>query len=181
MMWFLQEKMLMIKTYEASNALHLPAILFKGGDTNITVTCYYYHKGEIVMKRFNKLIGYLSVFMFAAVFPLSAHAEKAGTTGAGEWDKLGTYTYTYSSPTVYSSGGDFRVCLSGSTPFSVSLHLYEDDPGDNPDEYVGSNYFSPGECHTFSSIGKFVDGSNNKAEFFVTDYSGKSKTVTFYD
>lgn len=115
------------------------------------------------------------------VFPLTAQAEKAGTAGAGEWDKLGTYTYTYSSPTVYSTGGDFRVCLSGSTPFSVSLHLYEDDPGDNPDDYVGANYFSPGECHTFGSIGKFVDGSNNKAEFFVTDYSGKSKTVTFYD
>lgn len=55
--------------------------------------------------------------------------------------------------------------------------LYEDDAGDNPDDYVGANYFSPGECHTFI----FVDGSNNRAEFFVTDYSGKSKTVTFYD
>lgn len=63
--------------------------------------------------------------------------------------------------------------------FSVSAHLYEDDAGDNPDDYVGANYFSPGECHTFSSIGKFVDGSNNKAEFFVTDYSGKSKPLRF--
>lgn len=153
----------------------------KGGDIYITVSYYDQNKGEILIMRCNKLIGYLSVFMFAVAFPLSAHAEKAGTAGAGEWDKLGTYTYTYSSPTVYSSGGDFRVCLSGSTPFSVLLHLYEDDAGDNPDEYVGSNYFSPGECQTFSSIGKFVDGSNNKAEFFVTDYSGKSKTVTFYD
>ncbi|KIN30460.1 hypothetical protein B4073_1950 [Bacillus subtilis] len=44
------------------------------------------------------------------------------------------------------------MCLSGSTPFSVSLHLYEDDPGDNPDDYVGANYFSPGEYHTFGVL-----------------------------
>lgn len=69
------------------------------------------------MMRFTKVIGFLSIFGFAAFFPLTAQAEQVGTAGAGEWDKLGTYTYTYSSPTVYSSGGDFRVCLSGSTPF----------------------------------------------------------------
>ncbi len=67
--------------------------------------------------RFTKVVGFLSVLGLAAVFPLTAQAEKAGTAGAGEWDKLGTYTYTYSSPTVYSTGGDFRVCLSGSTLF----------------------------------------------------------------
>lgn len=53
--------------------------------------------------KFTKVVGFLSVLGLAAVFPLTAQAEKAGTAGAGEWDKLGTYTYTYSSPTVYST------------------------------------------------------------------------------
>lgn len=101
--------------------------------------------------------------------------------GAGEWDKLGTYTYLYSSKPVYSGGGDFKVCLSSNQSFSLTIHLYEDDAGDNPDEYVGANYFSPGECHVFSGISKYIDGDNNKAELYLYDYSGKNVTVTLYD
>lgn len=118
--------------------------------------------------------GFLA-FIFALISPFSVFA------GAGEWDYLGTQTYIYSSKPVYSGGGDFKVCLSSNMNISLSLHLYEDDAGDNPDEYVGSNYFSPGECHVFSNIGKYVDGDNNKAEFYVSDYTGKYITVTFYD
>lgn len=128
--------------------------------------------------KFNKASAVLLTIMCALVIPFSAQAR---TAGAGEWDKLGTYTYIYSSNPVYSGGGDFRVCLSSKSNFSVTLHLYEDDAGDNQDDYVGANYFSPGECYNFNNIGKYVDGDNNKAEFFVFDYSGKYVTVTFYD
>lgn len=48
--------------------------------------------------RFTKVVGFLSVIGLAAVFPLTAQAEKAGTAGAGEWDKLGTYTRRYTQP-----------------------------------------------------------------------------------
>lgn len=121
-----------------------------------------------------KIIAVLLGLSFSFAIPFSSVFA-----GPGEWDNLGTYTYIYSSKPVHSGGGDFRVCLSSSVNFSTTLHLYEDDPGDNADEYVGANYFSPGECYTFSSIGKYVDGTNNKAEFYVFDYSGKYVTVTF--
>ncbi|KMM55903.1 hypothetical protein ACH95_18445 [Bacillus glycinifermentans] len=130
----------------------------------------------------SKIGAVLFTAMCTLLLPFStAFASGAQTAGAGEWDKLGTYTYIYSSKPVYSSGGDFRVCLSSSAGFSLTIHLYEDDPGSNQDEYVGANYFSPGECHTFKNIGKFVDGDNRKAEFYAYDYSGKYVTVTFYD
>ncbi len=60
--------------------------------------------------RFTKVVGFLSVLGLAAVFPLSAQAEKAGTAGAGEWDKLGTYTYILTQVRRYTRPEEILEC-----------------------------------------------------------------------
>lgn len=61
--------------------------------------------------------------------------------------------------------------MSDSNLSAARYHLYEYDPCDGNDDYVGYADIMNGECKTFTNIGKFVDGDNNKAEFYVV-YSG---------
>lgn len=98
--------------------------------------------------------------------------------GAGEWDYLGSSTFTTSSAIAHSSGGDFLVCLNSGP--SGYYNLYEYDPN-NADDRVGYVYLTPGDCGAFRSIGGFVDGDNKKAEFYVYKSFGGSATVSFYD
>ncbi|WP_221568674.1 hypothetical protein [Alkalihalobacillus sp. TS-13] len=61
----------------------------------------------------------------------------------------------------------------------VRYELWEYDPGSNNDDFVG---FTTDTGHTFRNIGKFVDGSNNRAEFYARKYVGHgSDSVYFYD
>ncbi|TCW41679.1 hypothetical protein EDC32_1011346 [Laceyella sacchari] len=102
----------------------------------------------------------------------------ASTYGPGEWDYVGSSTFTYSSAYAYSGGGDFMVCLASGP--STTYYLYEYDPN-NADEFVGYVYLSAGQCGVFRGIGGYVDGDNKKAEFYVEKDVGGTATVDFWD
>lgn len=118
----------------------------------------------------------------------------SASAGAGEWDNMGTYALHNTSQSyikqtlpslVKSSGGDFKACVKIKNPedYYIMVKLYEYDPA-NADENVGSGLIGKtGGCKTFSNIGKYVDGTNKKAEFYVKVwlYSNNSGSVTFYD
>lgn len=94
------------------------------------------------------------------------------------------------SKTFYSTGGDFRVCLSGfdvnGANDVVRVWLREKDNNNRSEvlnayvtphaEKIGSNGVA---CFEFRNIGKWVDGSNKKAEFqFKAQLFKKGENVT---
>ncbi|MBH5318258.1 hypothetical protein I6N90_10600 [Paenibacillus sp. GSMTC-2017] len=77
---------------------------------------------------------------------------------------------------VYSTGGDLKVCSTRYGNFT----LMEYDPGTNRDEVVSSKWISG--CEIWEDIGRFVDGDNNRAEFYVITRSAEHPTfITTYD
>jgi hypothetical protein len=110
------------------------------------------------------------------------------TFGAGTWDYL-TYDYinTEKSIIVNSGGGDFMFIITQPNigpGFSWMYKVYEDD-GAVGDDTVG--YYSLGNYSDPQAIiidaRPFVDGDNNKAEFYIekTTVPTRSVLVEFYD
>lgn len=98
----------------------------------------------------------------------------------GQWDYIGSSTFTSSSAIAYSTGGDFAFCLY-SGPTAV-YELWEDDPGNNNNDYVGKAELSKDECGIVRGIGSFVDGDNKRAEFYVKKTgAGGSARIDFWD
>lgn len=100
-------------------------------------------------------------------------AAPSATAGPGEWDFLGQYAlYESSQPGVYrtltakSGGGDLRVCLLDGPSWTARYSLWEYDPN-NADDHVMDFYLDEGRCVVFRSIGGYVDGDNNRAEFYI--------------
>lgn len=116
-------------------------------------------------------VGALTVSMFAA----GPAAAGPGWDRAGKSDMVKNKTgdpYRSAKPGL-SAGGNFMVCFGGSVGKS-SFKLYEADTG-NADDYVGTYGANAKGCIVANKIGKYVDGSNNRAEFYVTTkYSGSS-------
>ncbi|WP_437978308.1 hypothetical protein WMF11_17825 [Sorangium sp. So ce295] len=104
--------------------------------------------------------------------------SSTASAGSGEWDYVGSSSFSYTSAVVKSAGGDFMICLESGP--SGYYSLYEDDSS-NADEYVGYVYLRPGACGAFRGIGGFVDGDNDRAEFYVYKSFGGSATMTFWD
>ncbi|MGA8941920.1 MAG: hypothetical protein WB502_04280 [Thermoactinomyces sp.] len=98
--------------------------------------------------------------------------------GPGEWDYVGSSAFVSYSAYAQSGGGDFMFCLNSGP--STYYYMYEYDP-DNADEYVGYVYLRAGQCGVFRDIGKFVDGNNKKAEFYVAKNVGGTAHVDFWD
>ncbi|WP_173918991.1 hypothetical protein [Halobacillus sp. Marseille-Q1614] len=129
-----------------------------------------------------KLLGLLLISIM--VFPSSGLATPT-TLGAGEWDTILDTSITATSsgartPIVYSGGGDLRVCVSGIQPYNdVRLLLYSDNgSGDSVDDFVpprmtyyNNSTVSPLFCFNKVDARPHVDGSNNKAEFYLKVYS----------
>lgn len=112
--------------------------------------------------------------------------------GAGEWDIIGSDEFTNQSEIFESGGGAFKICLSKKSK-SGYYELYEEDPY-NRDDVVYDNgvkglYYKTAQskdfdskgCHVFKNINKYVDGTNNQAEFYLRKYSGGNSTVIAYD
>ncbi|MBH5316307.1 hypothetical protein I6N90_00605 [Paenibacillus sp. GSMTC-2017] len=60
--------------------------------------------------------------------------------------------------------------------------MREYDPGTNADENLGGKDIPSGGCKVWENIGAYVDGTNNRAEFYVfTASSVGPPTVKFYD
>ncbi|MFC7898457.1 hypothetical protein [Streptomyces sp. NPDC057381] len=105
---------------------------------------------------------------------------------SGGWDYVGTsefhrnpYPYQqYSSKPKKSTGGNFLTCITTANTKSAMYQLWEADPGrnDNVATYVGG-----AGCLAWKNIGKYVDGSNNRAEFYIRTDDYAAMRVKSYD
>lgn len=122
-------------------------------------------------------------FVTAFLLPFSSV-----NAGAGEWDSRGTYNAdnwsssheAFATPAVDSGGGAFKFCVSDQPVGGDWYRLWENDPGSRNDDYVGRKWLHHGECFTVRDIGRFVDGNNKKAEFYVVVDHYYAK-ISFYD
>lgn len=93
--------------------------------------------------------------------------------GAGVWDEIGQDTFYISSKVFYSGGGNVKVRFSqpygGKFGPKWEYIMYEQSPV--IDRVVGKTKLDnegPGVYDIVYDVRGFVDGSNNKAELFLT-------------
>ncbi|ETP68929.1 hypothetical protein HF394_14865 [Planococcus glaciei] len=113
---------------------------------------------------------------------------------AAGWNNVGQQTFTgitsiktLKTKTFQSTGGDFQGVFHYQHQ-NLSVQLWEYDP-DNADDLVRSwqTAYGQGGSLTYRDIGKYVDGSDGKAEFYfvikTTDStpSQRGLQVTAYD
>ncbi|WP_249669890.1 M23 family metallopeptidase [Polycladospora coralii] len=85
--------------------------------------------------------------------------------GNGQWDEVGDpVEFKFQSPVRKSTGGDVGFeLISGPEGYYT---VWEYDP-DNPDDFVAKIYLEHGVTYNVKDINKFVDGTNNTAEFYL--------------
>lgn len=105
--------------------------------------------------------------------PAASAAPDGPQLGPGEWDFLGsselrltTISGYYITDYVRSGGGDFAICLEEATSAGY-FTVKEYDPN-NDDDVVRTVYLAEGYCAILRDIGGYVDGDNNRAEFYVS-------------
>ncbi|MER6184883.1 hypothetical protein [Streptomyces sp. NPDC001652] len=124
-----------------------------------------------------------------AALATSALLVGAGPAQAAGWDAVGNSTFSYRDVNlslwftgyVYSTGGDFQACVGRhNDSYTHQYSLWEHD--DTGSKKVATKSGKQGDCFIFRDIGAYVDGSNNKAEFFLgsNDPEGGYE-VTFWD
>lgn len=130
----------------------------------------------------------LTAFLIALLFTLSVPFTST-FAAAGVWDNMGTYTMKFNTganrfltPIVNSTGGDFKFCANNSLPGVNTYVLWESDPdgGYDNDDWVGTVKLYNGDCAIFRSIGRFVDGDNKRAEFYVAALSYSAR-ISMWD
>ncbi|BBN99925.1 hypothetical protein [Sporolactobacillus terrae] len=79
-----------------------------------------------------------------------------------------------------SAGGNFKVEFTNvKNSFTVQLREY--DGADNQDEFVSHSVRVTGNGSiTWHDISKYVDGSNNEAEFYIATYDAAPSQASFY-
>ncbi|MFF4756896.1 hypothetical protein ACWD5R_44665 [Streptomyces sp. NPDC002514] len=132
------------------------------------------------MKQHNRFMASVVTALAAA---LSLSVAQPAQAGPGEWDDLGRYHVyydsTYRTAAVESAGGDFKACIyTAATVPGDSYDLYEADEGHDWDLVAYAT--GPG-CWTFRDIGRWVDGSNHRAEFFIGTEDAEMMSVQYYD
>jgi hypothetical protein len=132
----------------------------------------------------------------ALLIPSTAFAQ--GYTAGNEvispqatgWQQVGidyiVLSSSMQSDIIYSGGGDFRADFY-QYQGNLSVELWENDPEGN--QLVRSARTVYGHYGNnslvWTNIGSFVDGTNNKAEFFLKikplDGTGGTLKIEFYD
>ncbi|MBT2505835.1 hypothetical protein J7I98_07940 [Streptomyces sp. ISL-98] len=96
----------------------------------------------------------------------------------GATDFYGVGGGKYHTADVYSTGGDIKVCINTAATKNYAYDLFEHDSTNN-DEYVTS--VTGGGCWTIRDIGKYVDGDNGKAEFYIFTYDPSAMSAQWWD
>lgn len=120
----------------------------------------------------------------ALSFAPAAQAAQAAPAGGGSWDDLGSrsvyYQSHYRTKPVKSAGGDFRACITTSSTTKEFYHLYEED-GEVYNPKLVTSVEGAG-CWVFRDIGDYVDGDNDRAEFYIAaDNDSEMLRVHYYD
>ncbi|MFW6724072.1 hypothetical protein ACHZ98_28765 [Streptomyces sp. MAR4 CNY-716] len=122
----------------------------------------------------------------AAALAVSAPSTNAAQSGAGEWDYKGVFPFVakgtgafpYETHAVYSGGGNLKVCIKTSTTADHYYLLTEWDPGTNIDEHVATRGSG---CWEAIGLDRFVDGDNNRAEFYVATSDSAAVSAQYWD
>jgi hypothetical protein len=116
---------------------------------------------------------------------LPVFASSHASAGASGWELVGSTFFSegsdsYSTYYVHSNGGNFKACVRPE-PNGKKYWLKEYDVGiSNKDELVGER--NPTDnCMVFKKIGRFVDGKNKQAEFYMETKDSKAEKALFYD
>ncbi|MFD3583956.1 hypothetical protein [Streptomyces sp. NPDC058683] len=100
------------------------------------------------------------------------------------WDYIGDTEFPVStadyirSGRALSTGGDIQACIATGNTRKYAYDLWEYDP-DNDDEFVGA--VDGAGCWIWRNIGKYVDGDNKRAEFYIGTYDNEALWVHWYD
>jgi hypothetical protein len=125
-----------------------------------------------------------------AAVAASALLASTGTAHAtAGWQSVGDSSFKYVDVNlglwftgyVYSGGGDFQACVTHhNDSWTHEYSLWEYDPSGS--KRVATRSGKQGDCFIFRDIGAYVDGDNNKAEFFLgTDDPEGGYEVLFWD
>ncbi|MET8472480.1 hypothetical protein ABZY90_19165 [Streptomyces sp. NPDC006422] len=110
-------------------------------------------------------------------------AQTAGAAAAAGWTDLGTkgvyYQSEYRTHVVHSGGGSFKACITTSSSQKDTYHLYEQDAEKYDAKLVAD--VNSGGCWTFNNLDDYVDGDNNRAEFYIGTDDPGMKRVHYYD
>jgi hypothetical protein len=122
--------------------------------------------------------------MAAALSMCFTQAAQSAPAGGSNWDDLGTkgvyYQSQYRTKTVNSAGGDFKACITTSATTTETYHLYEEDADVHNPKPVTS--VDGASCWVFRDIGAYVDGGNDRAEFYIgTEGDPEMVRVHYYD
>jgi hypothetical protein len=120
----------------------------------------------------------------AALSMCLTQSALAAPAGGGSWDDLGSknayYFSEYRTKTVQSSGGDFKACITSSTTGNATYGLYEEDAESLNSKLVTT--VNKASCWVFRDIGAYVDGDNDRAEFYIgTGEDSEILRVHYYD
>jgi hypothetical protein len=120
----------------------------------------------------------------AALSMCLTQSALAAPAGRGSWDDLGSknayYFSEYRTKTVQSSGGDFKACITSSTTGNATYGLYEEDAESLNSKLVTT--VNKASCWVFRDIGAYVDGDNDRAEFYIgTGEDSEILRVHYYD
>ncbi|MEV5113117.1 MULTISPECIES: hypothetical protein [Peribacillus] len=130
-------------------------------------------------------------FIMAAILMILLNPKSSFASGDGNFNKILTdldgkcgVNYGLLRPGSYtanSTGGDFQVKFNSPRAAEYKLYLHEYDPGDNADEHVpGYRNITNSGAAIWRDLGKYVDGDNNRAEFYVTCASNiESSTLNY--
>lgn len=99
------------------------------------------------------------------------------------WDYIGDTKFPIGTDYIrsgqaLSTGGDIQACIVTGSTTKHAYDLWEYDPN-NSDEFVGS--VSGSGCWIWRNIGKYVDGDNKRAEFYIGTYDNEALWVHWYD
>ncbi|MCQ6268689.1 hypothetical protein M1K46_24250 [Fictibacillus sp. WQ 8-8] len=100
------------------------------------------------------------------------------------WDYVGESTFSKASVPVKSTGGDFKVCLAEGWSWEGYVKLMENDP-DGKDEVVDplldfGKWLDKDHCAVWTNLDKYVDGDNNRAEFYIVKSQGDDVKIRIY-
>ncbi|CEG26218.1 hypothetical protein [Bacillus sp. B-jedd] len=135
---------------------------------------------------------FLSFVLALFLTPNVTQAEISPMTAGWQTILSGYYTATeigVRSHIVESGGGDIRLCINGVNANNLVTVIIMSDNGDGDavDSFVISHNIGGGTtgittkyCFPADDARPFVDGTNNKAEFYLKLYSKGQPTDTVY-
>jgi hypothetical protein len=101
--------------------------------------------------------------------------------GRGKFVVYGTNGSYWTQPYGLSAGTNFLTCINTKTNIPENYYLHEYDEGNNADESVDVQTQTGSGCLEWKGISDYVDGANDRAEFYIFTYDSQATSVDYFD